>query len=57
MRDHYERKLEYDDGASTLLDLYFMQDGWQNDAIQLPDLTFGDIYHYLVNTPGKLVET
>ena len=30
-RDWYEKKLEYGDGADMLPDLYFMQDGWQND--------------------------
>ena len=48
-----EERLEYDDGASNLPGPYFMHDGWLNDPSQWPDLeTFGDIYHYLINTPG-----
>ena len=45
-------KLKYDDDASKLPELYFMHDGWQNDPSQCQDLTFGDIYHYPINTPG-----
>ena len=51
-RDRYEKKLEYGDGAGKLPDPYFMQVGWQNDPSLWPDLTFGDIYQYLINTPG-----
>ena len=31
--------LEYDDGASKLSDIYFMQDGWENDPSQWQKLT------------------
>ena len=55
-RDRYERMLECDNGASKLPDPYFMQYGYQNDPSQCPGITFGDIYHYLINTPGMLVE-
>ena len=54
--NRYEMKLEFDDGASCKLPYpYFMQDVWQNDPSQWPDPTFGDIYHYLINTPGMLI--
>ena len=51
-RDRYEKKLEYGDGAGKLLDPYLMQIGWQNDPSLWPDLTFCNIYQYLINMPG-----
>ena len=50
--DRTEKKLEYGDGAGKLPDPYLMHVGWQNDPSLWPDLTFGDIYQYLINTPG-----
>ena len=48
-------KLQYYGGTSELPDPYFMQDGWKNDPSQWPDLTFGDIYIYRINTPGMFI--
>ena len=56
-RDRYEQKLEYDDGARKLPDPYFMQDGLQIGTNSWPDLTFGDIYQYLIDTPGEMFTT
>ena len=52
-KKRYKAKLEYDDGAGSLTDPYFVKNGWQKDPSTWPDLTFGDIYHYEINnTPG-----
>ena len=51
-KKRYKAKLEYDDGAGSLPDPYFVKTGWQKDPSTWPDLTFGDIYHYVINTPG-----
>ena len=49
-RSRYHFKLSYDKGASSLPDPYNLK-GWTNNPISWPDLTFGDPYMYLIETP------
>ena len=39
-------------GKRTLPDPYSIRNGWTADLTDWPDLTFGDIYTYLIETPG-----
>ena len=53
-KSRYESKLT-DKGRSNeeimLPDPYALKE-WHNDPLSWPDLTFGDIYTYLIDTPG-----
>ena len=51
-RERYKNKLQYTDGDSSLPDPYFIENGWRNEPGLWPDLTYGDIYMYVINTPG-----
>ena len=50
-RSRYHSKLSYNKGASSLPDPYNLK-GWTNNPSSWPDLTFGDLYTYLIETPG-----
>jgi len=49
-RSRYHFKLSYNKGESSLPDPYNLK-GWTNNPISWPDLTFGDPYMYLIETP------
>ena len=49
-RLRYHLKLSYNKGASSLPDPHNLK-GWTNPS-SWPDLTFGDLYTYLIETPG-----
>ena len=49
-RKSYKHKLTFTNG-STLPDPYVLeQDTWSGDLSKLPDITWGDVYNYLINT-------
>jgi hypothetical protein len=48
----YTEKLQYDRRTRDLPDPYALQGGWCDDPSLWPDLTFGDVYTYLIDTPG-----
>ena len=49
-RSRYHFKLSYNKGTSSLPDPYNLK-GWTNNPSSWPDLTFGDLYTYLIETP------
>ena len=53
-KSRYESKLTYKGHSNEeimLPDPYALKE-WHNDPLSWPDLTFGDIYTYLIDTPG-----
>ena len=48
----YEEKLTTADGT-VLLDLYMIVKKWKENVKLLPDITWVDIYYYLINTPSS----
>eukprot|EP00795_Rhopilema_esculentum_P004077 gene4077-20257_t len=52
-RKHYNEKLTFSEGAESLPDPYALLHGWSESPSDWPDITFGDIYVYLVHTPGN----
>ena len=53
-KSRYESKLTYKGRSNEeimLPDPYALKE-WHNDPLSWPDLTFGDIYTYLIDTPG-----
>ena len=36
-----------------LPDPYSITEGWNDDVSDLPDVSYPDIYHYLIETPGE----
>ena len=51
-KSHYKKKLSLKDGT-ILQDPWNIESGWVDDISQLPDIMFGDIYCYLINTPSE----
>jgi hypothetical protein len=51
-RMRYGVKLLYDFGTKALPDPYLVDKGWTTDPREWPDLGFGDIYLYLIQSPG-----
>ena len=47
----YDEKLTLKNGVK-LGDPYAMEDGWSDDITKLPDLSWGEITKYLIETPG-----
>ena len=50
--DRYKAKLQYCKGAEQIPDPYSISEGWKKELESWPDLTYGDIYVYLIETPG-----
>ena len=50
-RSRYLAKLTYNKGLSTLPDPFNLK-GWENNPMLWPDVTYGDIYTYLIDMPG-----
>lgn len=50
-KSRYLDKLRCNNGLLQLPDPYQLK-GWQNNPSLWPDLTFGDIYTYLIERPG-----
>ena len=46
----YNRKLTSTNGQ-LLPDLYGTVENWKSDAKLMPDVSWGDMYNYLVNSP------
>ena len=51
-RNRYLEKLKYVRGTKYLADPNQLSDGWTDSPRSWPDVTFGDIYVYLIETPG-----
>ncbi|CAC5369625.1 unnamed protein product [Mytilus coruscus] len=51
-KNRYSTKLFYDAGTKSLPDPYVLTEKWSTDPNTWPDLTFGDIYLYLIDTPS-----
>ena len=47
----YKEKLTLSDGT-TITDPYGLSNNWQNNVSLLPDISWADIYNYLINTPS-----
>ena len=50
-RSRYQSKVSYNEGTDQLSDPYSIND-WTDDLKEWPDLSFGDIYIYLFETPA-----
>lgn len=48
----YSQKLKFDKETRHLPNPYGLVSDWQDDPSLWPDVTFGDIYTYLVDSPG-----
>ena len=48
----YNRKLTSTNGQ-LLPDLYGTVENWKSDAKLMPDVSWGDMYNYLVNSPSE----
>ncbi|CAC5420381.1 unnamed protein product [Mytilus coruscus] len=51
-KQRYSTKLLYNTGTKSLPDPYAIAEKWSSDPSTWPDLTFGDIYLYLIDTPS-----
>ena len=51
-KQRYTSKLLYDYGTKSLPDPYSLAEKWSTNPDSWPDLTFGDIYLYLIDTPS-----
>ena len=51
-RNRYLEKLKYVRGTKYLADPNQLSDGWSDSPRNWPDVTFGDTYVYLIETPG-----
>ena len=51
-RNRYLDKLKYAKGTKQLPDPYQLREGWTDSPRTWPDVTFGDIFMYLIETPG-----
>ncbi|XP_051816792.1 uncharacterized protein LOC127537723 [Acanthochromis polyacanthus] len=52
-RQRYVSKLRYQGNSKTLPDPYNLKTGWVDDPSLWPDISFTDIYFYLIDTPGQ----
>jgi len=50
--DRYKTKLQYCIGVEQIPDPYSISEGWKKEVESWPDLTYGDIYVHLIETPG-----
>ena len=48
----YKRKLTLTNGK-LLPDLYGIAENWKSDVKLMPDVSWGDMYNYLVNSPSE----
>ena len=49
----YQSKLGYNNGKESLPDPYLLSSGWKDDPTCWPDLSFGDIYCYLIDSTQR----
>ena len=47
----YENKLTLSDGRK-LPDPYTLHEGWRSDVTLMQDISWPDVYNYLINTPN-----
>lgn len=51
-KKHYKKKLTLQNGQK-LPDPFSFKNGWSHDPLELPDVSFADIYMYLIETPSE----
>ena len=51
----YKNKLLLTNGVH-LPDPYMLLDDWESNVALLPDVTFGDLFNYLINTPSEYTQ-
>lgn len=51
----YIKKLTLESGR-LLPDPYNISDGWSDDVTRLPDISWGDVYTYLLEAPSKYIK-
>ena len=51
-KNHYIRKLTLENGHK-LPDPFSFTTGWSDDPTTLPDISFADIYMYVIHTPSE----
>ena len=51
--DRYKSKLQYCHGVEQVPYRYSISEGWKKEVEVWPYLTYGDIYEYLIETPGE----
>ena len=51
--DRYKSKLQYCYGVEQIPDPHSISEGWKKEVESWPDLTYGDIYEYLIETLGQ----
>ena len=51
--NRYSDKLKYARGTKCLPDPYQLSFGWSDSPRNWPDIIFGDIFMYLIETPGS----
>jgi len=51
----YKVKLLYNQGSCSIPDPYHLSENWSKSPDTWPDLIFGDIYLYLIDTPSMLI--
>ncbi len=49
----YLEKLKYAKGTQSLPDAFSLSNGWSDSPRSWPDITLGDIFLYLIHTPGS----
>ena len=52
-KQRYNEKLTFSEGAESLPDPYALLHGWSESPSDWLDITFGDIFVYLIHTPGS----
>jgi len=55
-KKRHDEKLKYSKGTESLPDPFSLSDGWSESPSGWPDVSFGDIYLYLIHTPGSYTE-
>ena len=56
-RERYISKLHYWEFTEALPDPHDLNIGWIDDPTEWPDVSFGDVYQYLIETPGRYTNT
>ena len=51
-KNHYDKKLILSDGTA-FPDPWYIENGWSNDVALLPNIMYGDVWEYLVETPSE----
>lgn len=55
-KSRYRKKLQYLTSINQLPDPYGLKTGWSDALTLWPDVTYGDIYNYLIDAPGEFTK-